>query len=293
MPQDQPREPIELEPLAAQAPPPPPPPPLTPLPPLAPTGRRGRSFLRVAGPLATALLCLGLVTLLVFQLVQVNEQLKSQLAAQDAQLASDESQVSQLQNEILDLKERWFGTPALYVAPPISNAVIEYFTVTGTTQGEIIDGLDSAGVCEKYSCSKDPANPSNIAWGLEWSDFLGSNFVCYSPRTTTLRYRQYILLPRWSPPADGSVRIPLVVRWNALAKVIYTHEAGHVAIDQHDIAALNAQAQKLATCDALYKFWDDPHVFDKLQADQNAYHARLRADCRPDIGCIPPGWMGW
>jgi hypothetical protein len=84
-----------------------------------------------------------------------------------------------------------------------------------------------------------------------------------------------------------------VEKWNALAQVIYTHEAGHVAIDKQDIAALNAQAQKLATCDALYKFWDDPHVFDKLQADQLAYHARLRADCRPEIGCIPPGWDGW
>jgi predicted secreted Zn-dependent protease len=260
---------------------------------VAPARRARPSILKLAGPLTTALLCLGLITLLVLQLVQANELLKKQIAARDAQIASDESQVSQLQNEILDLKERWFGTPALYVPPPISNTVIEYFKVTGTTQGEIIDSLDNAGVCEKYGCAKDPANPGNIAWGLEWSDFVGNSYVCSSPRTTTLNYRQYVLLPRWSPPADGTVKIPLVEKWNALAQVIYIHEAGHVAIDKKDIAALNAQAQKLATCDALYRFWDDPHVFDKLQADQNAYHARLRADCRPEIGCIPPGWDGW
>jgi predicted secreted Zn-dependent protease len=245
------------------------------------------------GPLTTGLLCLGLITLLVAQLVQANELLKSELAAKNARIAADESQVSVLQAQIQDLKERWFGSPALYAAPPISNTTVEYFPVDGTTQLQIIYSLDHAGVCDKYGCAKDPANPSNIAWGLEWSDFVGSSYTCYSPRSTALNYRQYVLLPRWSPPTDGSIRIPLVEKWNALAKVIYVHEAGHVAIDRDDIAALNAQAEKLSTCDALYKFWDNPHVFDKLNADQLAYHARLRADCRPEIGCIPPGWMGW
>ena len=31
----------------------------------------------------------------------------------------------------------------------------------------------------------------------------------------------------------------------------------------------------------------------QLNADQDAYHARLHADCRPEIGCMPAGWMGW
>ncbi|HKW59531.1 MAG TPA: DUF922 domain-containing protein [Candidatus Dormibacteraeota bacterium] len=250
-------------------------------------------MLRLVGPLTTGLLCLGLITLLVAQLVQANALLKSQLAATDAQLAADQSQISILQAQIQDLKERWFGSLALYEPPAISNTVIEFFPVSGTTQLQIIYGLDHAGVCEKYGCAKDPANPSNIAWGLEWFEFVGSSYTCYSPRTTTLNYRQYILLPRWAPPTDGTIKIPLVEKWNALAKVIYIHEAGHVAINKDDIAALNAQAQKLATCDALFKFWDNPHVFDKLNADQQAYHARLSADCRPDIGCIPAGWMGW
>src|SRR5207247_4361325 len=86
--------------------------------------------------------------------------------------------------------------------------------------------------------------------------------------------------------------IPLVEKWNALAKSIYVHEAGHVAVDKQDLGALNAQAQKLPSCDAVYRFWDDPHVYDKDDADQAAYHARLHADCRPEIGCIPDGWRG-
>lgn len=248
---------------------------------------------RLIAPLTTGLLCLGLITLLVAELVQANELLKTELADKNARIAADESQVSSLQAQIKDLKERWFGAPALYQPPAIANTVIEFFPVDGTTQLQIIYSLDNAGVCQTYGCTKDPANPSNIAWGLEWSHFANTSYTCYSPRTTTLDYRQYVLLPRWTPPTDGSVKIPLVEAWNALAKVIYIHESGHVAIDKEDIAALNAQAQKLTTCDALFKFWDNPHVFDKLNADQLAYHARLRADCRPEVGCIPPGWMGW
>jgi len=93
--------------------------------------------------------------------------------------------------------------------------------------------------------------------------------------------------------AGVTVRISLVERWNALAKVIYTHESTHVTIAHQDVADLNRQAQQLPTCDALFKFWDDPHVFDKLEADQAAFHARLRAHCEPAAGCIPAGWMGW
>jgi hypothetical protein len=85
----------------------------------------------------------------------------------------------------------------------------------------------------------------------------------------------------------------LVLKWNALLKVIYTHEMGHVAINIQDIAALNDQAHQQPSCQALFDFWDNPHIFDKLEADQNAHHARLRADCRPQIGCLTAGWMGW
>ena len=120
-----------------------------------------------------------------------------------------------------------------------------------------------------------------------------SSYRCYAPSTTTIPFSEFVYLPRWSPPADGSVKIPLVEAWNALAQVIYTHEAGHVVIDQQYLAALNDQAHRLPSCQALFNFWDSPTVFGGVSAAQDAYHARLHADCRPEIGCIPPGWMGW
>lgn len=91
----------------------------------------------------------------------------------------------------------------------------------------------------------------------------------------------------------GGVKISLVNKWNALEQVIYTHEAGHVAIEVQDLAALNDQAHLSPSCAALFAFWSNPSVFDQMNADQNAYHARLRADCRPAVGCFQDGWMGW
>ena len=194
-----------------------------------------------------------------------------------------------------DFQRRWFGSPALWQPPPIDNTDIRFFDVQGRTQAELISSLNAADICKTNGpCLPDPANPnqSGTAWGLA-GVVQGGSYLCYSPRTTTLHYREFLLLPRWSPIALGGVSIALVERWNALEMAIYVHEAGHVAIDIQDIAALNDQAHRLPTCQALIDFWSNPHVFDELDADQNAYHARLRADCRPEIGCIRAGWLGW
>jgi hypothetical protein len=224
---------------------------------------------------------------------QTNESLVNQLAVRTGELAQQQSPVVDLQpNEVADLEQRWFGSPALWVPPPIPNADIEFFAVTGATQEELIANLDNSTICSGQKCAPDPAVPNGVAWGLEGSR-PGGHSRCYLPSTTTVVYRPFILLPRWSPPADGSLKVSLVQAWNSLLQVIYTHEAGHVAIDVRDVAALNDQAHQLGSCQALVNFWSSPSVFDQLNADQDAYHARLHADCRPEIGCMPPGWLGW
>jgi predicted secreted Zn-dependent protease len=193
-----------------------------------------------------------------------------------------------------DFQHRWFGSPALWQPPPIDNTDISYFEVKGSTQRELITSIGAADICKTHGpCAPDPANPGGITLGLAGAAPAVSSYVCYSPRTTTVPYRENVLLPRWSPLPLGGISVELLLKWNAFLKVIYVHEAGHVAIDIEDIAALNDQAHQLPSCQALFAFWDNPHVFDKLDADQNAYHARLRADCRPQIGCMTPGWMGW
>ena len=193
------------------------------------------------------------------------------------------------------LREMWFGSPAIWTPPPISNTDIQFFDVSGSTQAELIASFKKAALCDTHKCLPDPAVPTGgTAWALEGMESgTWSTPYCYSPKTTTLLFRTYILLPLWSPVPVGGVTITLVEKWNALEQVLYTHEAGHVAITVEDLAALNDQAHLSPSCTALFAFWANPAVFDKLNADQNAYHARLRADCRPAVGCIPPGWLGW
>lgn len=193
-----------------------------------------------------------------------------------------------------DFQNRWFGSPALWQPPPIGNTDISFFDVNGRTQRELIASLDAADICKTHGpCRPDPANSSGIAWGLEGLAPAVTTYVCYAPGATTVPYREHVLLPRWSPLPLGGVSISLVEAWNALARMIYVHEAGHAAIDIQEVDALNARAHRLPTCQALFNFWDNPHVWDQRDAAQDAYHARLREDCRPEIGCAPPGWMGW
>ncbi len=190
------------------------------------------------------------------------------------------------------IAERWFGVPSLWVPPPIPSTTTEFFDVTGSTQRALINSINSSDICAKYGgCTPDPAVPNGIALGLEGETFI-PGIYCYSPRTAPVPYRVFVLLPRWSPFL-GSVTVTLVTRWNALEQMIYVHEAGHAAISIQDLADLGAQANQLSSCQAVFDFWDSAATYSKLQADQAAYHARLHADCRPEIGCAPPGWMGW
>jgi hypothetical protein len=230
------------------------------------------------------------------ELRRSNLELTRELADQKAAWVAQQSQIDALQAEIADLKQRWYGSPALWSPPPIPNTDFQFFDVGGHSQRELIASIEKAAICDTRKCLPDPAvPPGGTYWGLEGFQSQGawSTPYCYSPKTMTALFRTFILLPRWSPPPDGGVKIPLVERWNALEKTIYTHGAGHVAIDVQYLAALNDQAHQLPSCQALFDFWANPTLFDKLSALQNEYHARLRADCRPEIGCMPPGWMDW
>ncbi len=264
-------------------------------PPLPPVRRSNTSLLvrlTVEG-LVGALLVGFLVFSSIDQWKQANQHLADQVAAQMAEIAVQQSQIDALQAEVKDLKERWYGSPALFSPPPIANTDIRFFAVTGSTQAELISSLNNSSLCTTYKCLPDPAAPSNgVAWAIG-GGFTWPGYYCYAPATTTPAFQFLMVLPQWSPPIDGSVKIPLVEEWNALEQVLYTHESTHVAIAVQDLAQLVDYSHRLPSCRALIDFWDNPSVFDNLNADQNAYHARLRADCRPEIGCAPSGWMGW
>ncbi|HEV2415908.1 MAG TPA: hypothetical protein VGX27_13975 [Candidatus Dormibacteraeota bacterium] len=216
------------------------------------------------------------------------------------QVADQQATIAEQESTIEDLKSRWIGDPALWQPTNVpSNVSVEYFDVTGTTQTDLIDALNNSGLCQKYACLPDPAlPPGSPAWALEGdSSIYPPGPYCYSAKTNGYHWGGHtVTMPRWSPKL-GSVKITLVVEWNALEQAMWIHELGHVQVSEDWLASLNAQAQQLSTCEASVGFWRnlfaDPHFYDSLDAAQNAYHAKLRADCRPEIGCIPYGWMGW
>src|SRR5260370_18657188 len=178
---------------------------------------------RLAGTLAVGLMSLLVVTLLLYQSEQANQ-----------------SVVSRLQAQIQDLKDRWYGAPAIYLPPPIADTDTKFFDVTGSTQQQLIHSLDTSDLCKKYPpCASDPANPNGVAWGLEGGALVENTISCYSPSTTAVAFREMVVLPKWSPPADGTVKISLVESWDALPMAIYPHESAHLAIAHQHIAALH------------------------------------------------------
>ena len=242
-----------------------------------------------------------LAAVLVFDALLPTAQQLAELKADDLRLthltADQQSQIAEQESTIQDLLSRWIGEPALWQPSSVpTNVRVEYFDVTGTTQTDLIDALNNDGLCQRYACQPDPALPAGSpAWALEGDGATSPSLeYCYSPATTAgFEWVDHtITMPRWSPKL-GSVKMVLVQEWNALEAVMWTHELGHVQVSEDWLAAQNAASRQLPSCRAWAAFWQDPHQADTLAAAQNAYHAKLRADCRPEIGCIPPGWMGW
>jgi hypothetical protein len=205
------------------------------------------------------------------------------------QLDSAKAMGDVLSGQLGSFQDKWFGTPALWTPP--AGVEVRFFDVKGTTQSDLISSINAANLCATYKCLPDPGNPSGGAWALQGGGF-GAG-LCYSPRTASLPIQLYILMPGWLPKPFGQVSSGLIVKWNALEQILYTHEATHAAIAVRDLTAIAGQARLQPSCTAWVAFLSRPSLFDQLDTDQNAFHAQLRADCRPEIGCIPAGYMGW
>lgn len=245
-----------------------------------------------------------LAALVVFAALMPTVQQLAEVQAADLRLthvvANQQATIAEQESAIEDLKSRWIGDPAIWQPTSVpANVSVRYFDVSGDTQLDLIDALNNDGLCEKYGCLPDPAIPANSpAWALEGDGSIEPP----GPYCTTAAANSYhwsghtITMPRWSPKL-GSVKITLVEEWNALEQVMWIHELGHVQVSESWLASLNAQALQTSTCEASVSYWRnlfaDPHFWDSLHTAQNAYHAQLRADCRPEVGCIPRGWMGW
>jgi hypothetical protein len=187
----------------------------------------------------------------------------------------------------------WFGTPAIWQPPTIywqpptvKGATIEYFDVAGTTQVDLIDSLNRVA--------------GTRAWA--WTDLQPRPIGCYlalfpyQDRT----HEVIVHMPRWAPPRNGSVRLGLVERWNALRQSLYAQEVGYFDTYRDDIQAIMDEVHALPDCPSILAYLNDGMTWQRLQTDRQRIDAdrgsRMRgsvADCRPESGCRPQGWMGW
>lgn len=179
----------------------------------------------------------------------------------------------------------WLGTPSIWQPPPVGSSV-EYFEVTGTAQADLIDSLNRVA--------------GTRAWA--WTDLQARPIGCYlalfpyQDRT----HEVIVHMPRWRPAPNGSVRRGLVERWNALRQSLYAQEAGYVHTYRADMQAIMEVVHALPDCPSILAYLNDGMTWQKLDADRERIDADrgspirgLSADCRPESGCRPPGWMGW
>ena len=245
---------------------------------------RGRRVLRLTMISLITALALGTVGL---KGIQAPPQLET-----PAQLDGPVAVSHALSGQFGAFRDKWFGSPALFSPAPIAGVEIRFFDVKGTTQRELIASLDASNLCGPNPCLPDPGAPKNgVAWAVQGGGF--GTGECYSPRSASLPIQNFIQIPRWGPKPFGQVSAGLIMKWNALEQILYTHETTHAAIAARDLGAIASQARQQPSCDAWYAYLSQPSLFAQLEADQNAFHAQLRADCRPEIGCIPSGYMGW
>lgn len=111
--------------------------------------------------------------------------------------------------------------PQVYNSFEIPNAMIEYYDVSGSTDREIRDQLNTLSPVDENGYRGDALT----SWEIHW------NWDGYGTKTcdlnsVTASYNNTVLLPRWTPPQNPSPE--LVTKWNAYMLALVEHEKGHV-----------------------------------------------------------------
>ncbi len=85
----------------------------------------------------------------------------------------------------------------------------------------------------------------------------------------------------------------LVEKWNALQRTIYVRQLGYVQLFKIDFEAILNVVNLLPNCASVVAYLNDPYTWYQIDVDRDAYERHLVAECRPETGCQPPGWLGW
>ncbi len=138
------------------------------------------------------------------------------------------------------------GSPGLELVKSIeevdiANATFIYYDISGNTENELRQQLDSLSP-RGYDNFKADATTN---WRINWSWTGYGNSTC-DLTSAEVTYNIEVTMPRWESPQDASPE--LVTKWNSYIQALAEHEKGHV-----DFVVENYQfvetAIKNATCD--------------------------------------------
>ena len=111
--------------------------------------------------------------------------------------------------------------PTVVTSIEIPSAKIDYYEVSGATEGEIREQLNALASVDENGYRGDALT----SWEIHWMwDGYGTESCDLSSVTATYDVR--VRFPRWNPPQDASRE--LIVKWNIYVRALAEHEKVHV-----------------------------------------------------------------
>jgi predicted secreted Zn-dependent protease len=123
----------------------------------------------------------------------------------------------------------------------IPNATIEYYEISGSTEGELREQLDALAPVG-YDGYKGDATTN---WFIRW-DWPGYGTMSCDLSKATVSYEIEVVFPRWALPDDASP--DLVTKWASFTRALAEHEKNHVDFVVANYRSVLA-AIKSATCE--------------------------------------------
>ena len=161
-----------------------------------------------------------------------------------------------------------------------------YYDISGTSYEAIFKQVKARGP----GPDNDPSAPRDTyafaSTQLEEVKFVGD---CRVSAVAYLSFHQTILVPRLTPGGSGLSQ-QNIDAWNYQLEVAALHEGRHLFINASTVVEYQAKMRTtLGGCSAI------DNLFQQMNQDLRdrnlAYHAELRANCKPELGCSPK-WFG-
>jgi predicted secreted Zn-dependent protease len=114
-------------------------------------------------------------------------------------------------------------TEANYANIFINNAKITYYDITGTTESELRNSIDSKRPKDPFDGNRPVDSYTDWYFSWNWQGY-GTDTCDLS--TAVVAYKIKVKVPRWETPSDVSPE--LIAKWEEYMQKLALHEQGHV-----------------------------------------------------------------